>query len=111
MTSRCYPSCSSHVHAQCQTSGCRKPATVLCKFPVTRHGRSVQCNRHICAGCASRERYCPPHSRVAPEALVKICAVCYSSSCAHGELPCDRAGQTRMVNVAQWKTLLSFGAL
>ena len=97
--------------ARCETSACRKPASVLCRYPVVRNGRAGTCNRHVCAGHASADRFCPPHARIGAESLVKICAVCYSSSCAHGELPCASAGTVRQVSVAQWKSLLSFGVL
>jgi hypothetical protein len=96
---------------RCQTSGCRHPAVVLCRYPVTRNGRAGTCSRQVCDRCAGADRYCPPHARIAGESLVKICAACYSSSCAHGELPCAKPGTARTVTIAQWKTLLSFGVL
>lgn len=96
---------------RCETSTCRKPAAVLCRYPVTRNGRAGACNRHVCAGCASADRFCPPHARLGAESLVKICSACYSSSCAHGEVPCDKPGKVRQVTIAQWKSLLSFGVL
>ena len=98
--------------AQCQTSGCRGRATVLCDYPVMRNGRLGRCNRHICAGCASHHEdrhICPPHARVGLDALVKICAMCYSSSCAHGEIACEQPGKSRLVTAAEWKRLLCFG--
>lgn len=98
--------------ARCQTVGCRGHAIALCDYPITRSGRSTRCNRHVCAGCATKlegRHICPPHARTGIEALVKICAACYSSSCAHGELACDRPGKTRLVTAAEWKRLLCFG--
>jgi len=95
----------------CQTSGCRSAAIVLCCFPVTRNGRAATCNRHVCSGCASPDRFCPPHARAGADSLVTICSACYCSSCVHGEHPCAAPGKPRRVTVAQWKTLLSFGVL
>jgi len=106
----------SHSLARCSTTGCRHPATVLCRFPVKRHGRSATCNRMVCAGCASKpDRFCPPHARgvvsgAAPE-LVKICGACLTASCVHGEMRCRKPGPQRLVTVAEWKRLLSFGVL
>lgn len=96
---------------RCESSTCRKPAAVLCRYPVTRNGRAGMCNRHICAGHASADGFCPPHARIGTESLVTICSACYSCSCAYGEMPCGKAGKTRRVTTAQWKSLLSFGVL
>lgn len=97
--------------ARCRTIGCRHAATVLCCYPVVRRGRAATCSRFVCARCASPDRFCPPHARLGAESLVKICAACYSCSCAHGELPCEKPGTIRTVTIAQWKSLLSFGVL
>jgi hypothetical protein len=111
MTFRCGHSSSL---ARCATTGCRKPATVLCRFPVTRRGRTTACNRMVCTSCASKpDRYCPPHARglvtgAAPE-LVEICSACYTASCVHGEHRCPTPGRRRKVTVREWKRLLSFG--
>jgi hypothetical protein len=107
--------CYREKRLKCATTGCRGAGTILCDYPVTRRGRAATCSRRICGGCAKTIGngldLCPPHARAGLDSLVTICAACYSSSCAHGEVPCDKAGTTRTVTLAQWKTLLSFGVL
>lgn len=116
--------CYREQRARCATTGCTGAAVLVCDFPVTRRGKPARCNRHVCRRCAqavgTREHFCPPHARVAanPEAvvaLVSICCACFSSSCAHQDegYVCERraAAGTRSVTVAQWKSLLSFGAI
>jgi hypothetical protein len=98
--------------ARCQTSGCRGRASVLCQYPVIRHGRAQRCGRHICAGCAKRiegKAFCPPHARTGVDALVKICPSCYMASCPGGEMRCESPGKPRLVTAAEWKRLLCFG--
>lgn len=107
----------SHSLARCSTTGCNKPASVLCRYPVKnrRTGRTTACNRFVCTGCASADKLCPPHARgvVAGKVdpLITICSACFTLSCVAGEMPCERRGSTRQVTVAQWKTLISFGVL
>lgn len=105
----------SHSLATCATTGCRKPATVLCRYPIKRRGRTTACNRMVCASCASADKLCPPHARGMAtgkvDALVTICPACLTLSCVTGEMPCERAGGTRQVTVGEWKSLLSFGVL
>jgi len=101
---------------RCATNGCRGNAVVLCRFPVRRNGRDSPCGRFVCAKCASRERYCPPHARAAGAGVVetvKICSNCYSASCpvpADG-WRCSRPGPPRIVSVAEYRRLISFGLL
>lgn len=100
-----------YTRVRCDTTGCRGDAVHFCRYPVTRHGRQTTCNRRMCSRCADTDRHCPPHARSGKAQLVQICATCFSSSCAHGEIACHSPGKTRMVTTAQWKTLLSFGLL
>lgn len=100
---------------RCSTTGCAGHGTILCDFPVTRRGRQTTCSRRVCRGCAvtigKGLDFCPPHARSAADSLVTICSACLTSSCAAGELPCEKRGSMRIVSIAQWKALLSFGAV
>lgn len=95
----------------CDTNGCGYPAVAYCRYPVTRRGRQVMCNRRICQRCASVNQHCPPHARIAPESLIQICTECLTASCPSGLHVCTKPGKTRLVTGAQWKTILSFGVL
>lgn len=108
--------CYREHRVACATVNCTGAGTILCDYPVTRRGRQTTCNRRVCRSCAvalgTGLDLCPPHARAGVEQLVTICAACFTSSCASGELPCEkRADGTRTVTIAQWKTLLSFGVL
>lgn len=108
--------CYREQRASCATTGCAGAGTLLCDYPVTRRGRQTTCNRRVCRRCAVALGpgldFCPPHARAATDSLVIICKACLTSSCAAGELPCERRNEgTRTVSIAQWKTLLSFGIM
>lgn len=102
------PTCA--VRARCQTNRCRGHASVLCRYPVTRNGRSTRCNRHVCGACAS-DGFCPPHARAGAAQLVRMCSRCYMQSCAYGDMRCPNPGPVQLVTHQQWLTLISFGVL
>ena len=108
--------CYREPRARCATTACAGAGTILCDYPVIRRGRQTTCNRRVCRGCAvalgTDLDLCPPHARAGVDALVIICAACFTSSCPAGDAPCGRRSEgTRTVTVAQWKRLLSFGSL
>lgn len=99
------------VRTACATVGCRKAATTFCRFPITRQGRQSYCNRPMCSTCAKGGRHCPPHARIAPEALITICSACLTASCPSGDMVCAAPGPRRQVTRAVYLNILSFGIL
>lgn len=102
---------SVYTRVPCSTTGCTKPAIYFCRFPVKRRGRTEQCRRPMCQRCSSSDRHCPPHARIAPEALIKICAACLTASCPAGLMVCTKPEATRLVTKGQYLSILSFGIL
>ena len=97
--------------AICDTNGCGYEAISYCRYPVTRHGRTTTCNRRMCSRCCSAGHHCPPHARIAPEQLIKICTACLTASCPSGDMVCTKPGANRLVTRATYLNLLSFGIL
>lgn len=100
-----------YTRAICATNGCGYEAISYCRYPVTRNGRQVMCNRRMCSRCCSANHHCPPHARIAPEQLLTICAACLTASCPAGLMVCATPAKTRSVTRTQYLSILSFGIL